>query len=297
MTSSLGSRLREHRIRQQVDLRAIAAETKISESLLDALEHDDVSRWPGGIFRRAFVRAYAQAINLNPDEVVREFLERYPDPLENVDTVAAAAQATGTYGSPLGVIRWLRSSGKPTSAKTTTIIGPRADDGVDAPQIASEPARALPPRPAAIDPNVGELARLCTALGRVRDAVDARPLLDEVSRVLGAAGLLVWRWEPQRSVLHPSVGHGYSDAVIAQLPDVAAADDNAVAAAFRGASSHVVNGSNGLTGAVAVPILSSGECTGVLALEFRNGGEQLESVRAAAAILAAQLVHVVTHIR
>jgi len=293
MTSSLGSRLREHRIRQQVDLRAIAIETKISESLLEALERDDISRWPAGIFRRAFIRAYAQAINLNPDEVVREFLARYPDPLENVDTVAAAARATGTHGAPRGMSRWLRPSPK------TAMIRPRAGDEADAlqPQSSTASARPIAPPPTATDPNVGDLARLCTALGRVRDAVDARPLLDDVSRVLGAAGLLVWRWEPQRSLLEPSIGHGYSDAIVAQLPNVAAGDDNAVAAAFRGADSHVVTGSAGMTGAVAVPILASGECTGVLALEFRNGGEQLESVRAAAVILAAQLVHVVAHIR
>jgi hypothetical protein len=237
------------------------------------------------------------SINLNPDEVVLEFLESHPDPLENVDTVAAAAQATGTYGRPRGVIRWLRSSGKATSVKTATVIPRDAGDAADAPQSSVEPARPSAPTPAAADPNVGDLARVCTALGCVRDAVGARPLLDEVSRVLGAAGLLVWRWEPRRSVLHPAVGHGYTDAVMAQLPAVTAHDDNAVAAAFRGADSHVVNGSNGLTGAVAVPILASGECTGVLALEFRNGGEQLESVRSAAVILAAQLVHVVAHIQ
>ena len=292
MTSSLGSRLREHRLRQQVDLRAIAAETKISEWLLEALERDDISRWPSGIFRRAFLRAYAQAINLNPDEVVREFLECYPDPLESIDIVAAAAQATGTDGGPRGVIRWLRSSSKPT-----TVPRPPAVRAAEATQSSARPLPELAPQPAPADPDVSDLARLCTALGGVRDAMDVRPLLDEVSRVLGAAGLLVWRWEPQQSVLHPSVGHGYSDAVIAQLPTVAADDDNAVAAAFRGAKSHVVNGSNGLTGAVAVPILASGNCTGVLALEFCNGGEQLESVRAAAVILAAQLVHVVAHIR
>ena len=273
-----------------MDLRAIAAETKISESLLEALERDDVSRWPSGIFRRAFVRAYAKAIHLNPDEVVREFLARYPDPLEQIDTVAAAAQATGTHGPPR-VLRWFRV------ATHTTSLSPRQNDHADTMASGAEPPRAAMPRPTAADPDVSDLARVCTALGRVREAVDVRPLLDEVSRLLGAAGLLVWRWEPNRSLLQASIGHGYSDAVIAQLPDVTAADDNAVAAAFRDADIRVVNGRNGLTGAVTVPILASGTCAGVLALEYRNGGEQLESVRTAAAILAAQLVHVVAHIR
>ena len=49
--------------------------------LLEGLEHDDVSRWPSGIFRKSFIRAYAEAIGLDPEPIVREFLERHPDPL------------------------------------------------------------------------------------------------------------------------------------------------------------------------------------------------------------------------
>lgn len=78
--SAFGPRLRRERERRQISLTSIAENTKISRSLLEALERDDVSRWPSGIFRRAFVRSYAEAIGLNGDEVVREFSERFPDP-------------------------------------------------------------------------------------------------------------------------------------------------------------------------------------------------------------------------
>jgi cytoskeletal protein RodZ len=80
--SAFGPRLRHERERRQITLQAIADDTKISRSLLEALERDDVSRWPSGIFRRAFVRSYAEAIGLNADEIVREFAERFPDPNE-----------------------------------------------------------------------------------------------------------------------------------------------------------------------------------------------------------------------
>src|SRR3954466_10447942 len=92
MPDSFGARMRETRERQQVALSTIAEQTKIKMSLLEALERDDVSHWPSGIFRRAFVRAYAHAIGLEPDVVVREFLETHPDPLEEV-TPAAVAEA------------------------------------------------------------------------------------------------------------------------------------------------------------------------------------------------------------
>jgi len=77
---TFGPRLRQERERRHISLTSIAENTKISRSLLEALERDDVSRWPTGIFRRSFVRSYAQAIGLDPDEVAREFAERFPDP-------------------------------------------------------------------------------------------------------------------------------------------------------------------------------------------------------------------------
>ena len=80
MTDSFGRRLRAERERKRVALQAIAQSTKINLSLLEALERDDLSRWPSGIFRRAFIRSYAQAIGLDPERIVREFLERFPDP-------------------------------------------------------------------------------------------------------------------------------------------------------------------------------------------------------------------------
>src|SRR5438132_7555502 len=95
MPDSFGARMRETRERQQVALSTIAEQTKISLSLLEALERDDVSHWPAGIFRRAFIRAYAHAIGLEPDVVVREFLERHPDPIEVVATVSALPPHVG----------------------------------------------------------------------------------------------------------------------------------------------------------------------------------------------------------
>jgi transcriptional regulator with XRE-family HTH domain len=78
-----GARLRRERERRQIALSSIAADTKIGLGLLQALERDDVSRWPAGIFRRAFIRAYAEAAGLDPVAITQEFLERYPDPADD----------------------------------------------------------------------------------------------------------------------------------------------------------------------------------------------------------------------
>jgi len=80
MSEEFGPRLRQERERRKISLDSIAATTKVNVALYEGLERDDVSRWPSGIFRRSFVRAYAIAIGLDPDAVVREFLERFPEP-------------------------------------------------------------------------------------------------------------------------------------------------------------------------------------------------------------------------
>jgi transcriptional regulator with XRE-family HTH domain len=92
MELSLGARLRAQREHQQLALATIADETKINVALLEGLERDDVSRWPGGLFRRAYVRTYAQKIGLDPEQVVREFIALHPDPVQEASPVEAIAQ-------------------------------------------------------------------------------------------------------------------------------------------------------------------------------------------------------------
>lgn len=82
MTDTFGARLRRAREERRISLADIAARTKIKASLFEELERDDPSHWPVGIFRRSFMRAYAQSVGLDPDETVREFLRHFPDPHE-----------------------------------------------------------------------------------------------------------------------------------------------------------------------------------------------------------------------
>jgi transcriptional regulator with XRE-family HTH domain len=75
----LGAWLRRERERAGVTLDTIASRTKVARTLLEALERNDVSRWPGGIFRRAFVRGYANQVGLDPDYIVALFLRAFPE--------------------------------------------------------------------------------------------------------------------------------------------------------------------------------------------------------------------------
>jgi hypothetical protein len=93
MNETFGTKLRLQREEQQIPLAAIAEQTKIKLSLLEGLERDDVSRWPTGIFRRSYFRAYASAIGLEPDRVLREFQALYPDPHTEDEVTDVLAQA------------------------------------------------------------------------------------------------------------------------------------------------------------------------------------------------------------
>jgi cytoskeleton protein RodZ len=81
----LGARLKQVREERGLPLKDIATRTKISVAALEALERNDLSRLPGGIFGRAFVRAYALELELDPDKTVADFQAS----LEEVERKAA----------------------------------------------------------------------------------------------------------------------------------------------------------------------------------------------------------------
>ena len=73
-----GKYLREAREAGGVSLRELSATTKISMTVLQALEANNVAQVPGGIFGRSFVRAYAEEVGLDPETTVTAFLETLP---------------------------------------------------------------------------------------------------------------------------------------------------------------------------------------------------------------------------
>jgi cytoskeleton protein RodZ len=74
LSEALGTKLKRAREASGVALRDIALSTKISVAALEALERNDFSRLPGGIFSRGFIRGYANAVGLDPEATVQEYL-------------------------------------------------------------------------------------------------------------------------------------------------------------------------------------------------------------------------------
>ena len=88
---AFGARLRLQRERQGVALAAIADSTKIKLSLLVELERGDVSHWPRGLFRRAYLRDYAAAIGASSEPLVSEFVRLFPEDGTPVDEGTATS--------------------------------------------------------------------------------------------------------------------------------------------------------------------------------------------------------------
>jgi len=70
---AFGDRLRQAREKIGLSLDEVAARTKIRASILDAIERADLTRLPVGFYTKAFLRAYAAEVHLDPEPIVQEY--------------------------------------------------------------------------------------------------------------------------------------------------------------------------------------------------------------------------------
>ncbi|MCW5963061.1 MAG: DUF4115 domain-containing protein [Bryobacterales bacterium] len=63
-----GEKLKETRLKQGKSIHEIAEQTRISSQFLEAIEADQLDAIPGAFFRRSFLKQYAKALGLNPEE-------------------------------------------------------------------------------------------------------------------------------------------------------------------------------------------------------------------------------------
>ncbi len=75
MANSFGEYLRQQRDNREISLEQISARTRIQKKFLLALERGQLNQLPGRTFIRGFIRAYAEALGLNPDQTLVLFEE------------------------------------------------------------------------------------------------------------------------------------------------------------------------------------------------------------------------------
>ena len=75
----VGAQLRRAREERELSLSDLSQITKIRVALLKALENNEPLTISGDFYTRGFLRAYAAAVGLNPEEIIRECLAQEAD--------------------------------------------------------------------------------------------------------------------------------------------------------------------------------------------------------------------------
>ncbi|MDE3178406.1 MAG: helix-turn-helix domain-containing protein [Acidobacteriota bacterium] len=71
--AGFGENLRREREMRGISLQEISDNTKVSVRFLEALEEEQFSKIPGGIFIRSFIRSYAGYLGLDEEQVIAEY--------------------------------------------------------------------------------------------------------------------------------------------------------------------------------------------------------------------------------
>jgi cytoskeletal protein RodZ len=168
-SSGFGGRLRDARERRGVSLRQIANSTKISVGVLEALERNDISKLPGGIFGRAFVRSYAIEVGLDPEATIQDFITNFPkdsviaghptsDRIEDRVALEGDRQTAGTFlwmiviSVPIVAgLLYFATVGR--QAPSESAQAPAAAGAVEKPAVQEPPPASVPaPEPPAARP-------------------------------------------------------------------------------------------------------------------------------------------------
>ena len=119
--------------------------------------------------------------------------------------------------------------------------------------------------------HMADAADVCVDLARLLDGRDLPALLSRASAAIGADGLVLWVLDESGQTLRASLGHGYSDRKLKRLGHLPVSADNVTSLACRTLQPQVVpSTSTGVSGALAVPLISATGCVGVLSAEVSD---------------------------
>lgn len=214
--------LRAERERRRLTLEQIADETKIASRHLAALERGDVRNWPGGMYRRAMMRAYAESIGVDREYALKQFEQAFdaPPPYQEVAPPPARVPAAFTRWRPSR--RHLLATGTSVFTIIAAIIiwnlaGSlmRADGEVAGAALAEPapaaptPARAVAPT-AAVNPGPAAAARTQPPETIATTGSEAQPLASE-------GNLVVMSQPPGARVTVNGIGWGETPVTIKHL--------------------------------------------------------------------------------
>ncbi|MER2089058.1 MAG: RodZ domain-containing protein [Sporosarcina sp.] len=90
--TGLGDRLKQARTDKGFTLDDLQSLTKIQKRYLSGIENEDYSMMPGSFYVRAFIKQYAEAVGLDPDEMLAMYKDTAP--------ASSAEEETGQLSTP-----------------------------------------------------------------------------------------------------------------------------------------------------------------------------------------------------
>lgn len=73
MSQTLGEKLRQAREERDISISEVAEQTRISPLYIEAIENDDYSPLPGGIFNKGFIKSFAKFVGVDEEEALQDY--------------------------------------------------------------------------------------------------------------------------------------------------------------------------------------------------------------------------------
>ncbi|OCT13753.1 hypothetical protein A8709_19425 [Paenibacillus pectinilyticus] len=107
--SDLGYILRKTRLEKKISLDDLQEVTKIRKRYLEAIEEGNYKVLPGSFYVRAFIKSYAEALGLDPNEVLNMYQSSIPSPTIEKPVVEAIRSNRSSVRNTEKMSRWASS--------------------------------------------------------------------------------------------------------------------------------------------------------------------------------------------
>jgi transcriptional regulator with XRE-family HTH domain len=87
---ALGQTLRKARQEKKLTASEVAAGTRMKVQMVEALEREDFSQVAATIYGKGFIRMYADYVRLDPEPLIREYMERFVEPSHDAPQTVSA---------------------------------------------------------------------------------------------------------------------------------------------------------------------------------------------------------------
>ncbi|MEC0231497.1 helix-turn-helix domain-containing protein [Paenibacillus alba] len=107
--SDLGFILRKTRLEKKISLEDLQEVTKIRKRYLEAIEEGNYKVLPGSFYVRAFIKSYAEAVGLDPTEVLNMYQSTNPSPVVEKPVVENIRKNRTSVRNTEKLSRWASS--------------------------------------------------------------------------------------------------------------------------------------------------------------------------------------------